>query len=702
MADKIIAGRLTLDASEANNSVKSFKTQLKEANEELLNIQQQFGATSKEALAAARRVAEMRDQIQEAREVAELFDPGAKFQAFGNVVRTVAGGFSALTGTMALFGAESEDVEKAILKVQAALAITEGVNTVVDAAKDFSRLGAIIGQTATFQKIYATSTSIASAATSALGISATTSGTGFKVLRGAIIATGIGALVVGLGLIISNFDSIKKAILNLFPGLGKLGEFFGGLIDTVTDFVGATSEAGRQLDKTIKGIEKTIKDNEQFLELNADKYDQYTQRKISADLDYKKKKIGFLKDDTLTEDQRTALIKQAEDQRFRLITAASLDRANAEKKIKDDANKILSDKDKQEDEQRRAATSQANAQLRSLKQENYLASIADERKRAEEKVRIDFENATKQINGLKISEGIKTELVKEEEKKRQTALSGVKIEFDTKDATDEKEKADKAEKAKKEEYDRRLAIIKEQELIIQNALKEDQVDGTVSPEDALESELEIQRTALQAEYDLAAEFGYSTNELKGQILDSDLAKQKDALDKELAFDEAKKASKMNLVSQIGAAFGALSSLLGQGTKAGKAAALAEIAIGTGVGFINALDIAQKSAKATGPGAAFAFPVFYATQIAAVLGAASRAKSILSAGSGGGAPSMPSVSAPAPLRPERPQETSTRLPQDQINQMGSAAAPVRAFVVESDVTTNQERITRLNRAARLGS
>jgi hypothetical protein len=47
----------------------------------------------------------------------------------------------------------------------------------------------------------------------------------------------------------------------------------------------------------------------------------------------------------------------------------------------------------------------------------------------------------------------------------------------------------------------------------------------------------------------------------------------------------------------------------KGTAAAKAAALAEIAIGSAIGLINGLDIAQKSAKGNGPAAAFAFLSF---------------------------------------------------------------------------------------------
>jgi hypothetical protein len=65
-------------------------------------------------------------------------------------------------------------------------------------------------------------------------------------------------------------------------------------------------------------------------------------------------------------------------------------------------------------------------------------------------------------------------------------------------------------------------------------------------------------------------------------------------------------------------------------------------------------------------------------------------------SGSGGVSIPSASSiSAPLQA---QVSSTMLNQNQVNQIGNVAA--RAFVVESDVSGNQERIQRLNRAARI--
>lgn len=681
----------------ATKSVKSFRQQIKDSQQELLVTSQKFGATSAEASNAAKKVAELRDRMGDANTLVDAFNPDAKFKGFGNVVQAVAGGFSALTGTMALFGVEGANVQKALLKVQAAMAISHGINSILEGADAFKAFGAQIRNTSIVQKTFAVSTALATTVTKGLGLATTTTSTGFKFLRGAIIATGIGALVVGVGLLINNFDSLKKYVMNLIPGLSGVADFIGKIVNSVTDFVGATSEAGRQMEKTIKGLESAIANNEKFLDLNADKYDQYTLRKIQADIDYKKKKVEFLKDDKLTEAEKNNLIKRAEEQRTRLIKSASGERAKAQKKINDDAYKAASDKAKQEHEREM----QANAELRTLKQENYLDSIADERKRAEEKARIDFENASRQVNALQVSESIKTDLLKANEVKRILTLQQVKVEFDKKDEDDRKTKEENITKQIKESYDKRLEIIQENEAKVQNELKKDVLDGELTPEDAAIKSLQIKEAFLQEELKLTEQYGYSTTEVLAGIYDTQNAIKKDAADKSIMYDEAEKASKLQLYSAVGAGLGALSQLLGESTRAGKAAALAEIAIGTGVGFINALDIAQKSAKGTGPAAAFAFPIFYASQIAAVIGAASRARSILKAGDSSGAPSIPSVSAAAPLSPQRPQEVNTRLPQDQINQMGNAASPVRAFIVEKDVANNRERITRLNRAAKLG-
>ena len=101
--------QLNIDINTKGTEVlKILKTELKEANGELIKAQTLYGEYSDEAVKAANKVAQLRDRIQEAKETSDLFDPGKKFQALTGALNTVAGGFSAIQGAMGLFGSESD------------------------------------------------------------------------------------------------------------------------------------------------------------------------------------------------------------------------------------------------------------------------------------------------------------------------------------------------------------------------------------------------------------------------------------------------------------------------------------------------------------------------------------------------------------------------------------------------------------------
>ena len=157
-------------------------------------------------------------------------------------------------------------------------------------------------------------------------------------------------------------------------------------------------------------------------------------------------------------------------------------------------------------------------------------------------------------------------------------------------------------------------------------------------------------------------------------------------------NDAKLSSQLAYLRAVGSVTSSLGGLFKEGSKAAKAAALTTIAINTAVGFMEGLNIAQKSAKLAGPGAALAFPIFYASQIAAVLGAASQAKGILSSSSSGGG-----VGSSSPTTTPSTESFESQAPEfnivgtsgaNQIADVVASQAPVKAFVVSSDVTTAQ--------------
>ncbi len=66
-----------------------------------------------------------------------MFDPGKRFSAFANAANQVAAGFSAVQGALALAGTESKDLEKTLVKVQGAVALSQGLSQLKDLGKAY-------------------------------------------------------------------------------------------------------------------------------------------------------------------------------------------------------------------------------------------------------------------------------------------------------------------------------------------------------------------------------------------------------------------------------------------------------------------------------------------------------------------------------------------------------------------------------------
>ena len=261
---KKLGDTTTTSFAKSEERVVSLKTQMRLAQQEVAELSIKFGATSVQAIEAANRASELKDAIEDAKDLTDAFNPDAKFNALTGSIQGVVGGFTAVQGAIGAFGVKSEEVEQALLKVNSAMALSQGLQSVGSSVDSFKNLGAVIKNTTAFQFLYNQATTLATAVQSAFGVATAATTTGFKLLRGAIISTGIGALVVGLGMVIANFDAISAWIKN--SPLGAFANQVGNIVQKFTDFIGITSQAERQLaslDKSTKlknqGIERQIK-----------------------------------------------------------------------------------------------------------------------------------------------------------------------------------------------------------------------------------------------------------------------------------------------------------------------------------------------------------------------------------------------------------------------------------------------------------
>lgn len=551
MAEEIIGVKVQVDASDVGKSVGSLKQQLREAQNEVNTLSEKFGATSKEAINAAKKAAQLKDAIGDAKALTDAFNPDAKFKALTASLSGVAGGFAALQGAVGLFGNKAEAVEKTLLKVQSAMALSQGLQAVGESIDSFKQLGAVV------------KTGVSNA---------------FGTLRSAIISTGIGALVVGLGLVIANFETVKKVVLNFIPGLGKLADFVGNLVTKFTDFVGITSEADRVLEKLSKTNAKANENIEARVKL------------LTAQ-GGKEKEIYAL--------QKEANANETNALRERLKLTGTLTEEEAKR-------------------------------FRELKVEN---AVLDEA----EKKRIADRNA----------EAAKVAAEKQKEKDRIKA-----------------------------EYEEGQTLIRREKELAANLTTTQILGVSAAGKEAL---IATQVTAQGV-----------TNAIVVSATEQADAKKK-LTDYEKQLEQQKFDAQVGLASQ---SLSIIGGLVDQNSAAGKAIAVTQAIINT----------YQGASKALAQGGIFG-PVAAAATIAAGL---INVKKIISTkvpsakGTGNvadtGAPSMSMAS--APITPTAPiQNTITQLNQQSINQMGSATG--RAYVVESDITNQQEKIIRINRAARLG-
>jgi hypothetical protein len=218
-----------IDLTVKKPSFGSIKSEIKQLSLEAQRAVKEFGAFSPEARRAEQALAEARDMMEDFNDRVAALNPD-KFAQINTVVQGVARGFQAAQGAVALFGNQSEELEKTLVKLQGAMALAEGLEGLGKVQQQFGALANTIkGKVVN----------------------------AFTTLRGAITASGIGLLAVALGYVVGNFEKLSAAVTNAIPGLKTVSAIVGNLVQQFTDFIGVTSQAERNYKAFKKSIEVT-------------------------------------------------------------------------------------------------------------------------------------------------------------------------------------------------------------------------------------------------------------------------------------------------------------------------------------------------------------------------------------------------------------------------------------------------------------
>ena len=261
-----INGKLKeFDASIGNyqRNVGNYASGFKNARQELAALKTQMDNLeegSAEYNAAFQRAAEITHNLSERQEMLRYSaaDLGTQLSNITGIAAGLMGGFNALQGVLALTGNKSEELQETMMKLQAGIAIVQGLQGLEGMTKKAQ--GLVEGLTNMIFKTNETTTAVA-AETTAVGANttaqeanvvatnaATVATNGFKK---ALVATGIGAIIVLIGSLIAHWEDFKDMVglsnekLEQFQGImDKVKAVLGGVANVIMNaFVASVKNA---------------------------------------------------------------------------------------------------------------------------------------------------------------------------------------------------------------------------------------------------------------------------------------------------------------------------------------------------------------------------------------------------------------------------------------------------------------------------
>lgn len=376
--------RATTDEVRRNQlgqEIDNINTQLKDMDASIGNYQRNVGNYADGFTEAMKRQ-------QESTELTR-----AKLESVSKIASGLASGYAAVQGVTALMGVENEKLTKTFIKLQAAIALAQGIGGLKDLVEGLGMAkvafkGAVIG--------------VKSFITSLNGVKA------------AIAATGIGALVVGVGMLIQHFMSVEEEteeaneeleeFVSLLEQINKFYErsLMFAEIDTINKYAEAVKNANGDLTKLKEAREEFEKQSELDARSNslAKELDIYQKRVeiilrlnrllgTNIDLDttsledaYKQLAQSYLKQYNNFDDKARAVLENYSQNYVELTQEfEKIQRANAERVLKateDDVDAIFAQEEKRQEELKKKKEEEKKA----LKEKN--KEIAEILKRARE------------------------------------------------------------------------------------------------------------------------------------------------------------------------------------------------------------------------------------------------------------------------------------------------------------------------------
>jgi hypothetical protein len=562
---------------------KSMKAELRELQMALQQMEASGDTSSKQFIEMSVRAGELKDQIGDTAQQIRILSSDTKHvDALISGVTGLVGAFTAVQGATALFGAENEELNEALLKVNGAMAILQGLQAVQETLNKDSAFSVIFMRNARV----AETTAIAGQ-TTALGantVAMTASTLATKAFSFALKTIGIGLIITAIALLVEYWDDLTAGVKKFLPAGTDVGKMFDkiksyafGVGNAILQYVIApikalwvvlkTGDVGEGFKTYIDGMNVVKNYNEGFKTQEARNAQKYRDEQEAKNIEFAKRELERRKnrgEDTFKLEQRLRAREMAfnkrtgkEDADLKKEYEDAEDKRFAENAKKDaDRRKKAEEQAKKDAEKRKKDAEEAHKKALELqqKQNEQIAKFADELKNVEirniqDKTKRERASLEKSLDDKISAIEKEVALTEQAEEQKEKILSELR-----------KEKADKLK-----EFDEN--VIKEKlklELEGKEQLQQLQKDSLDKELELLKINDEKNRQAIEEKYK-------SEGELKTKLLEASeknrLQKEKEIKDKyakqglkedeekailsiELASTYAKKSEKTERQKQI--------------------------------------------------------------------------------------------------------------------------------------------------------
>jgi len=403
---------LELKLKGGDNAVKTLgqlERELDKAREAIKGVEVGSDAFNK----LATQIQNASSEVKTLEKQMEGLEPQQKAEAFLKMGEGIAGGFAIGQASMALLGVESENLEKIQVKVQSAIAIAQGVRMMSEAALMFTtakrvaveKLGLITSKVGT-AVAYAQATALGAWATvqGVLTGAISASSVALKILKLAIIATGIGALVlaiIAIGVAVFNWVTATNEAAIAQANLNK------EIVKNNNEFLKnrelqkQLSEANTDSERALVNLQNALNEQTQKLKDNSESLNKNAER-LSNLGDYSEEVQKKIKNGSEILAQNSTTIQGNIDKIDALIKKKKEEIEAEEQKVEEEKQQESDRKQRSSD--RRSRRKAEAAELLALEQELSLMLIEDEDEREKAALELQKQNDIKKASQAKNSE----------------------------------------------------------------------------------------------------------------------------------------------------------------------------------------------------------------------------------------------------------------------------------------------------------